>query len=385
MAPPSRRSRSVTRLALGLGLLVALGWLKLRHGGGVPHVDMSTTPRRPATALEPVITLDFPPGNVAVGPDSRVFVNLHPFAQAARFGVPTVFEVVDGQPRPFPDAEAQRRWQGVFGMTIDGAGRLWCIEPASLDHARTRLTAWDLATRRLVFEHWFPRGVLRFAQDLRVTPDGQHVVLAETGLFTFTPPAIAVFTPATRALILRLQRHPSTQPKPLVTRTKHGPHRLAFGLVSFLVGVDGIALSQDGAWLHYAAMNHDRLYRVPFAALADPAVSETELARRIEDLGPKPLSDGITLDADGRVVLTDVEHGGLMRREPDGRLQTLVRDPRVIWADGVVAAPDGSLLFTDSAIPAYLDQLARPPSPERLAAGRPYRVWRLPPERARVP
>lgn len=38
---------------------------------------------------------------------------------------------------------------------------------------------------------------------------------------------------------------------------------------------------------------------------------------------------------------------------------------------------DRSLLFADSAIPAYIDQLARPPSVERLAAVRPYRLYRL--------
>lgn len=101
-------------------------------------------------------------------------------------------------------------------------------------------------------------------------------------------------------------------------------------------------------------MTHDSLFRVPFAALADQSIDDAALAQRIEPLGRKPMSDGITEDARGRIILTDVENGGLMRRETDGRLQTLVKDRRIIWADGVVEAPDGSLLFTDSAIPAYI-------------------------------
>jgi sugar lactone lactonase YvrE len=360
-------------------VLAALAWLKLVHGGGEAHADLSTPPLHPASRLQTLATLELPPGNVAVSADGRVFFNLHPFAQAQRFGVGTVYELVDGQPRPWPDAAAQAGYQGVFGMTVDRQQRLWFIEPAELDHERTRLSAWDLVRNRKVYEHTFEPGVLRFAQDLRVTPDGTQVVLADTGLFKFTPPAIAVFTPATGRLLQRLRDHPSTQPQDLVTQTPFGPHKLAGGLVSFLVGVDGIVLSADGQWLVYAAMNHARLYRVPMAALADPAVPDARVAALVEDLGPKPLSDGITLDHEGRVILTDIEHGGLMRREADGRLQTLVRDERIVWADGVVQAPDGSLLFTDSAIPAYLDPLARPPSQARLKAGRPYRLLRLPP------
>ena len=371
----------IVRALAGLVLLLvaALGWLKLQHGGGVPYAGVATTTPSPAPAVETVVSMDLPPGNVAVSADGRIFVNVHPFAQAARFGAPTLLELVDGRLQPYPSPAAQAGFQGVFGMTVDRRQRLWLIEPAGLDHERTRLSAYDLAGNARVFEHVFEPGVLRFAQDLRVTPDGSHVVLADTGLFKFTKPALAVFDLASRRLVTRLAEHPSTAPQDLVTRTPFGPHRLAYGLVSFVVGVDGIEISPDGRWVYYAAMNHARLHRVPFAALADAGVAEAQLAAQVEDLGPKPLSDGITLDAQGRVILTDIENGGLVRREADGRLVALVKDPKVIWADGVVAAPDGSLLFTDSAIPAYIDPLARPPEAERLAAGRPYRLLRVRP------
>ncbi|MBL8518958.1 MAG: hypothetical protein JNM76_18505 [Betaproteobacteria bacterium] len=327
--------------------------------------------------METVATLDFPPGNVAVAADGRTFVNYHPFAKAERFG-PTMFEVLDGRLVPWPSVQAQKDWQGVFGMTVDAQQRLWLIEPAGLDHDRTRLTAWDLASNVKVFEHSFAKGVLPFAQDLRVTADGHRVILADTGLFKFTRPSIAVFEPGTGRLLQRLDRHPSTQPQDWTIATPFGYHKLGYGLVNFAVGVDGIELSQDEKWLYYAAMSHQRLYRVPLAALSDPAIDEVALGKLVEDRGIKPLSDGITLDAAGRVILTDVEHGGLMRRLDDGRLETLVSDPKVIWADGVVRAPEGALLFTDSAIPAYIDQLARPPSLERIAAHRPYRLLRIP-------
>lgn len=377
----SRFARTALVLAalFAVAIAASLAWLKWTHGGGRPYPGVATAPVLPASALDVMFEMDWPPGNVAIAPDGRLFVAVHPFAQAARFGVPTLYERVDGVLKPYPSADAQRTLQGVFGMTVDRAGRLWLVEPAGLDHPRTRLTAIDLRTGERAFEHVFPPGDARFAQDLRVSPDGRTVVLADTGLFRFTDPALWVLDVPSGRVLKRLSSHPSLRPQDWAMRALGAPYRLGYGLVTFAVGVDGLEIDADGRWLTYAAMTHDTLYRVPLAALADPALDDAALAARIEPLGPKPMSDGITVDAQGRTILTDVEHGGLMRREPDGRTVTLVRDARVIWADGVVAAPDGALVFTDSAIPAYIDPLARPPSAERLAAGRPYRVWRVAP------
>jgi sugar lactone lactonase YvrE len=375
---PHLRWLGLASSALLAALLLVLAAVKWRYGGGNPYPGVTTAPLLPVGVLEPLAELDYPPGNVAVSADGRVFFNIHPFAQASRFTPATVFELVDGQPRPYPSAQFQPRYQGVFGMTVDRQRRLWFTEPAGLDHERSRLLAFDLASGKQVFEHWFAPGEARFAQDLRVTPDGKAVILADTGLFKFTAPGLIVLDIATKQHRIRLARHPSLQAQDWVIRTPFGPHKLAYGLVSFTVGVDGIDISADGQWLYFGAMSHARLYRVPLPAMLDAEQSDESVAERIEDLGPKPLSDGIAFDREGRLLITDIENGGLMRRDATGRLRTLVKSDQVIWADGIAVAPDGALVFTDSAIPTYIDALARPPSIKRLAAGRPYRLWRIP-------
>lgn len=365
-------------LALVALIAVALGVIKLHYGGGKRYADVSTAPAIPAEKLESLVALDFPPGNVAVSADYRIFFAYHPFAMAERFSKATLFELVDGKPVPFPNAAAQSKLRGVFGMTVDGQNRLWTIESAGLDYEHSRLLAFDLATNEQIFAFEFPKGEATFAQDLRVSPDGKTVFLADTGLFKFTKPGLVVFDIESKHYRTLLTDHPSTQPQNWVAQTPFGPHKLGYGLVSFTVGLDGIALSADGAWLYYGAMNNDTLYKIPTAPLLDPNLSNTALEKQIVTVGRKPLSDGIACDPAGNILLTDIEHGGIASMTPSGALQTLTKSKDVIWADGVVMAADGNVLFTDSAIPAYIDQLARPPALETFKAHRPFHIYRFP-------
>ena len=58
----------------------------------------------------------------------------------------------------------------------------------------------------------------------------------------------------------------------------------------------------------------------------------------------------------------------------DGRLTTVVKDPRIRWADGLSFGPDGWLYLADSAIPHIVLEGA-----EHHAAQAPYYVWRFRP------
>jgi streptogramin lyase len=373
--------RIIHRIFWALAVLIALALIALKvfYGGGKLYPDISTAPLIPEAQVTPLVTLPYPPGNVTAAPDGRIFFAYHPFAQAARFNEPTVFELINGKPQPYPDAASQKNYQGVFGMTADQQQRLWMIEPASLDHAQSKLIAYDLKTNQRIFEFAFPKGDTQFGQDLRVTRDGKTLILADTGLFKFTAPALIVFDIPTKTYRKLLGTHPSMRPQDWKIRTKNGTHSLGWGLVTFAVGVDGIALSPDEQWLYYATMSHDTLYRIPTAALLDAKLSESELAATIEAVGQKPQSDGITVDTQGNILITDIENGGIARMTPKGELRTLTKSHKVIWADGIVMHPDGRVLFTDSAIPAYLDPLARPPSPERLKAAAPYAIYQFKP------
>ena len=212
-----------------------------------------------------------------------------------------------------------------------------------------------------------------FLQDLQVSPDGKTVYIADVSFWRKSP-ALVVVDVASGGARRVLERHPSVMPQDWIITTPI--KRMVFfgGLAALKPGIDGIAISADGSWLAYGAMTHDRLYRVPTAALGDPALGEAELASQVQVLGRKPLSDGLSADLEGGVWITDVEHGAVLRQAPDGGLETWVRTPRVRWADALSWGPDGWLYLADSAIP---DQMLQ--SRAHIAAHAPYFVYRFRP------
>ncbi len=358
-----------------VALAAAIAALKVIYGLGQPFPDVSTPPALDAATLEVVAEIDLPPACVAVSTDGRVFFDLHAFGHPKRFQDAVLFEVVDGRPVPYPSADAQKDLRAPFGLTVDRQNRLWTVESGGLEGFQTRVLAFDLATGRRVVDHLLPEGVGQFAQDLRVTPDGRVVILADTGLFRFTTPALLAVDVRSGQVLRTFSDHPSLQPQNYYIRRFDGaPHRLLYGLVNFQVGVDGLSITPDGRWLYYATMSHGGLFRLPIATLLDPAA---DVAASVERIGTKPQSDGIEIDSAGTAFITDIENHGLATVTAKGRLQTLVRKDDIVWADSVALAPNGDVLFTDSAIPAYVQPLATPPPKAVLDAVGPFKVYRV--------
>jgi sugar lactone lactonase YvrE len=161
-------------------------------------------------------------------------------------------------------------------------------------------------------------------------------------------------------------------------QTPYGPNRLVWGLINFAVGIDGIEISEDQKWLYLAPMTNSHVCRIPMAVVLDASLSPETFDQRVEAIGPKPMSDGIAIDREGRVVMTDVEHGGIMAFNPETKeLSKLVRSKEIVWPDGIVVANDGDVYFTDSSIPSYIDQLVTPPTEAKLRQHLPYFIYRL--------
>jgi sugar lactone lactonase YvrE len=98
--------------------------------------------------------------------------------------------------------------------------------------------------------------------------------------------------------------------------------------------------------LFYCALSSRTLYSVSVDALANRRVPDAAVAATIRNLGHKGMSDGLETDRRDRVYGGDIEHDALIRRLPDGRIQTVVRGSQILWIDTLSRGADGYMYFT---------------------------------------
>lgn len=365
--------KKLVRVLLGLLLILAViaAALRLRYGGGrMDFPDRTHAPALPETALEVVAQLPTPPGNIAVSAQGRVFLSLHPEAKPTT----KIVELVNGQPQAYPDADTQAQFRDVLGIRLDAQHRLWTLDNGGHGIHPARLMAFDIeAGGKRVHDYSFPREIAPLGShfnDLQVSADGKTIFIADASFFG-KHPGIVVYDVATHAARRLLEGTPGVTPENYIPVVQ-GRTMLAFGLVAVRPGVDSIALSRDGAWLYFAPVTSQHLYRVPVADLLNAQLAPAQLAAKVETYAEKSMSDGITSDTEGNIYLTDPEHSAILRLGADRQLQTLLKSERLRWPDGFSFGPDGWLYFTCSSLQWVI---GLPPS--SVAAHAPYQVFRF--------
>jgi sugar lactone lactonase YvrE len=378
------RGRAVRILAgvAALLVVVALG-VRWRFGGGQRLEDRTTAPRLQPAHLEPVANLDHPPGNVAVSADGRVFFTYHPDGNPPV----KVAELVGGRPVPYPDEAYQKpdgdkpHFQTPLALRIDAKNRLWVLDHAGYATGQPRLIAFDLATGQPDHLHEFPPDVAPFlsmVNDFQISPDATRIYIAEASPIRQRP-ALIVYDVATGKSRRVLDGHPSVQAQDFLLQAP-GRDMVAYGLYALKIPVDSIALDVPGEWLYFGPLSGDRMYRIRTADLDDESLAPQDLAARVEDYGPKTISDGLTTDVAGNVYVSDPEHSAVLILTPERKLVTLVKDGRLRWPDGFSFGPDGWLYVTASALQDVLFV-----SGSHVRAAAPFQIFRFKPGPQGVP
>jgi sugar lactone lactonase YvrE len=370
------------RFLLIVGGVLAL--VRYTLGGGERLEDRTADPVLKDAALEVVADLPLPPGNIAVSQSGRMFFTFHPEANPPI----RVAELVGGKPVPYPDEEFQKHdkgkahFQTPLAVRVDRQGRLWVLDHGGYGiTGQPRILAFDLKTNQLVDRFDFPSnvaGMLSMLNDFQVDPEGRRIYIAETSLFGRRP-ALIVYDVANHTARRLLERHSSVMPKDYLIDAA-GREMTIFGFLTLKIGVDSIALDKQGRWLYYAPVSDDRMYRIETRDLNDESLNAGALGAKVEVWGRKTLSDGITVDGEGNIYLSDMEHSAIVQLRPDRSLVTLLKDERLRWPDGFSFGPDGWLYVTCSALHQVILR-----SQFQIVGEAPYQIFRFKPGVAGVP
>ncbi|WNG31221.1 hypothetical protein F0U62_49875 [Cystobacter fuscus] len=108
------------------------------------------------------------------------------------------------------------------------------------------------------------------------------------------------------------------------------------------VHADPLELSADGRWLYFASL-HGPWSRIETRWLDDASLSPEAVLSHVEPWTDLPPTGGTTLDAHGNLYFSDLAEDAIKKRTADGRIVTLVADPRLHWVDAPFLAADGWL------------------------------------------
>lgn len=302
------------------------------------------TPPSPVDSLEVVAELSQAPGNIAVTRDGRLLVSNHALFRPQ---VPVIEVLPDGTVRPFPNEEWAKKpdaegvgFDGVLGIQAGEDGIVWM-----LDNGRrgSRLVAWDTNKAGLhrIIELGGPaRARGSFFNDIAVDPVHGSIFISDASAKNA---AIVVVDAESGHARRVLERHPSVMAEPIPVVI--GDRSLSVdrdGKAVARTGVDGITIDPTSEWVYYGASQSLDLWRVRAADLVDRALTDAELAARIERYGDRPVCDGITIDSAGNVYITDLGNYAIGVVDASGAYRVLFRDEeRLSWPDGMSFGPDG--------------------------------------------
>jgi len=355
-----------------VGLLVACGQEPPAEEPPTAAADPAGPERG---TLELVAELPINPGNIAVTADGRIFTTVHQFR---RQDVQLIEVLDDGEYRAWPD----ETWNGEFGradgfnsllgIRIDRKGRLWVIDNGLGQPPQPpKLLAFDLETGELAYRYDFPEEIGppgTFIQDLATDEDRGFVYLADVG--GAHEPAI-VIVDLENDTSRRFTGHPSLESedvdlvvggRTLQALQGEGPARVA---------INPITISADGEILYYGAMTGTTWYSLPTKLLREGA-SDEEIAAAITAVGPKPVSDGASTDAEGHHYFTDVGRDAIAVLTADGELETLVADERLVWPDALSFGEESWLYVAVNKL-----HLAPPFNGGEELGGPPYPIYRV--------
>lgn len=303
------------------------------------------------------------PIGVTVAPKTnRLFVSF-PHQEPFLYGLT---EIINGERLPYPNLDwnkyipeqANAHFFNVQDLYADDKNFLWVLDskPAggasvfgadkqSDPSGKFKLLQIDLTTNNVVRTYTFedlPKD--RSALNDVCVDNRKHLAyLSDPGLHALV--VLDLETGKSRAL---LQDDPSTIVKPGLKLRLDGKDVVDTLGKPFVSNVNGIALTQDGKYFYYRAINQTKLYRIETQYLADQRLSPAELSAKVEMVAETGICHGMIADAKGNIYLSNSPDRSIQYVSPDKQLHVLIQDDRLIWPDSFGVGKDGYLYLSAS-------------------------------------
>lgn len=312
---------------------------------------------------------------VAVAHSGRLFTNYPLWKGPHKYDVVEV--TATNSAIPFPNAEwnswkpgddGKNKWVCVQAVYVDDANNLWVLDPAApyingvYQHAY-KLVKFNLQTNSIerIYRFNYVADKGSYLNDVRVDTALNFAYITNS-----SEGGIVVVDLTTGKMRQVLQGDPSVIASPFYKLTFFGKQLKYDNGQPVTFNSDGIALTPDGTFLYYKPLSDDRLYRIATKYLRNFSLTAAELSKHVQFMGHYTTTDGMIFDKKGNLYFGDLEHFRIMRILPNGNMEQVVQDPRLIWPDSYSISPDGYLYVSCSQIqlqPEYNLTDSQPPTP----------------------
>lgn len=306
-----------------------------------------TLPTQQDSRLEQVATSPRVWNGITVSHDNRLFASL---TQSEGTGL-QLAEVINNQLRAFPD-DSWNQWNAndpehhfyhVNALRIGPDGNLWVMDSGNKgigtgDQAvpgGAKLVHISLATGKVLNSYVFKAPTLQptsYLDDVRF--NGDFAYITDPGAV-----GLVVLNLKSGKSWRVLDNHPlSIDHQPIYA---DGKKLILRDGREKRVGLDQLEVSPDGKWLYYQAIPGP-LARIETRYLNDSALSAAEVAKHAEKVRETWSTGGTAIDAEGNIYASDINTRSIKRIAPDGKVTTMVQDPRLVWIDAMWVS-DGAL------------------------------------------
>lgn len=298
----------------------------------------------------------YQPIGVAITKTGRMFVTF-PRNKVYEYGVA---EITGGQKKPYPDAEWNRydslkagnHFINAQAAWPDDQDNLWILDPANpMDEATipagVKLLKINLNTNKVERVYRFedlPREKIAL-NDVRIDNRRQLAYLSEP-----KTASVVILDLKTGKSRMVLKEDKSTKAEPGFKLHIDGKDVVDQTGKAFSSNVNGIALTKDGRYFYFRAINQTKLYRILVDDLVNPTSTDAEISAKVETVGETGISHGMIADNKGNIYLSDSPNKAIRYVTAGGKFETLVKDKRLIWPDTFSVGNDGYLYVTCSQI-----------------------------------